>query len=107
MESKCEGAQGGGARLALERMSANACIAGVCAASQQICGLSKKSVRTFLTACSILWELYQGPFPYVFPFYQNVNFMAIVFSGFFVRLSFSCCTAMNISSEIIASRESV
>ncbi len=45
---------------------------------------------------------------HVFPsFYQNVKLMAIVFSGFLVRLSFSCCTAMNISSEIMASWEPV
>ena len=88
MESKCEGAQGGGARLALERMSANACIAGVCAASQQICGLSKKSVRTFLTACSILWELYQGPFPYVFPILSKCKFHGNCVFGILRSLEF-------------------
>ena len=85
---KCEGAQGGGARLALDLMSVNACIAGVCAVLQQIFRLSKKSVRTFLIACSILWELYQGPFPYVFPILSKCKFHGNCVFGILRSLEF-------------------
>lgn len=35
--------------------------------------------------------------------YQKVRRMATIFSEFLVRVSFSCCTAIKTSSEIMAS----
>ena len=70
-----------------------------------------RSYNSRLLVCS-----FEGGISVIFPIstppeflllYQKVSFMAICFCGSLERLSFSCCTAINISSEIMASWEPV